>query len=77
MTEPIQYAVCLDNRGHEVSLDIRKVYQIVPDQRSESQGLLRIIDETGEDYLYQATRFLAFEVPVSIQEIWNSDQRVA
>ena len=77
MIEPIRYALCLDNRGHEVSLDIRKAYQIIPDAKSESQELLRIVDETGEDYLYQATRFLSVEVPVSVQEIWNSDKRAA
>ena len=57
--------ICLDNAGHEVSLERRKIYVALPDTKAERSGYLRIIDESGEDYLYPARRFVAAELPVS------------
>jgi hypothetical protein len=57
--------ICLDNTGYEVSLEHRKIYVALPDAKSERVGYLRIIDESGEDYLYPAQRFVAAELPVS------------
>jgi hypothetical protein len=56
---------CLDNAGYEVSLERRKIYVALPDAKAERTGYLRIIDESGEDYLYPAHRFVAAELPVS------------
>lgn len=52
-----QYVLCVDNEGYPVSLERMKLYQVLPDDRSE-RGLLRVIDESGEDYLYPASRFI-------------------
>jgi hypothetical protein len=57
--------ICLDNAGYEVSLERRKIYVGLPDAKAERTGYLRIIDESGEDYLYPAQRFVAAELPVS------------
>jgi len=57
--------ICLENAGYEVSLERRKIYVALPDGKSERVGYLRIIDESGEDYLYPAQRFVAAELPVS------------
>jgi hypothetical protein len=57
--------ICLDNAGYEVSLERRKIYVAVLDAKAERTGYLRIIDESGEDYLYPAERFIAAELPVS------------
>jgi hypothetical protein len=57
--------ICLDNSGYEVSLERRKIYVALPDTKAERAGYLRIIDESGEDYLYPAQRFVAAELPVS------------
>ena len=57
--------ICLDNAGYEVSLERRKIYVALPDSKAERAGYLRIIDESGEDYLYPAQRFVAAELPVS------------
>src|SRR5216683_4352420 len=57
--------ICLDNAGYEVSLERRKIYVALPDTKAERAGYLRIIDESGEDYLYPAQRFVAAELPVS------------
>lgn len=57
--------ICLDNAGYEVSLERRKIYVAVPDTRAERHGHLRIIDESGEDYLYPSERFVPAELPLS------------
>jgi hypothetical protein len=57
--------ICLDNAGFEVSLERRKIYVAVPDTRAERHGHLRIIDESGEDYLYPSERFVPAELPLS------------
>jgi hypothetical protein len=47
-----QFALCLENAGNEASLILGKVYRVIPDARAAKDGLVRIIDESGEDYLY-------------------------
>ncbi len=59
--------ICLDNAGYEVSLERRKIYVALPDAKAVRAGYLRIIDESGGDYLYPAQRFIAAELPVSIR----------
>ncbi len=56
------FAICVQNRGAE-DLDVRKVYRILPDRVSSSEGHLRVIDESGEDYLYPADYFVFVELP--------------
>jgi hypothetical protein len=57
--------ICLDNEGYEVSLERRKIYVALPDAKAQRAGYLRIIDESGDDYLYPGQRFVAAELPVS------------
>ena len=57
--------ICLDNTGHEVCLERLKIYVALPDVRAERNGHLRIIDESGEDYLYLGQRFVAAELPLA------------
>jgi hypothetical protein len=57
--------ICLDNTGYEVSLERRKIYVAVPDARAERLGQIRVIDESGEDYLYPETRFVLADLPQS------------
>ena len=58
-----QFAICLDNTGNEASLILGKVYQIRPDERAAEEGLVRIIDETGEDYLFDEAQFAVVRFP--------------
>jgi hypothetical protein len=58
--------ICLDNTGYEVSLERRKIYVALPDDGAEKHGQLRIIDESGEDYLYPAERFVVADLPQSV-----------
>lgn len=57
--------ICLDNTGYEVSLERLKIYVALPDVKAERVGQLRIVDESGEDYLYPAERFVAADLPQS------------
>jgi hypothetical protein len=59
--------VFLDNSGYEVSLEKRKIYVGLPDARSERLGRVRIIDESGNDYLYPADRFISADLPLAVR----------
>ena len=52
-----KFLVCVNNDGYEASLELRKLYENMPDKEAERHGQVRIIDESGEDYLYQASYF--------------------
>jgi len=59
---PQSYVVCIDDGGYPESLEVRKLYPVLPDEQAAARNYLRIIDETGEDYLYPAKYF----VPVAL-----------
>jgi hypothetical protein len=65
---PRRYVVCIANKGNEASLERNKLYVALPDRKAESEGLLRVIDEDGEDYLYPADWFVAVDVPKAVQD---------
>ena len=58
-----EFVVCLNNEGYAASLEIGKLYQIIPDKEAEKLGGLRVIDEDGEDYFYDAEMFCPLQVP--------------
>jgi hypothetical protein len=64
---PLRFAVCIKNKGHEASLEIGKLYRIIPDAIAQGHGYLRVVDESGEDYGYAADRFFAIDVPKSLE----------
>lgn len=64
-----KYAVCINNRGFEASLEVGKLYEIVPDEDAESDEMLRVIDEDGEDYLFEANIFFPINVPVDLAAV--------
>lgn len=59
--------ICIDNAGYEVSLERRKIYVAIADARADKLGLLRVIDESGEDYLYPKDSFVTAPFPQSIR----------
>lgn len=65
---PSHFAVCINNTDYPASLERHKIYQVIPDHRVESDGDLRIIDESGEDYIYPASYFIMIEVPQLLAE---------
>ena len=62
-----RFVVCVRNTGYPASLELRKLYQAVPDPEAESHGLLRVIDESGEDYLYPQKFFMSLDLPNSVE----------
>ena len=63
----VQFVVCIDNSDYTASLERHKIYRVVPDEEAEQDGDLRVIDESGEDYLYPATLFVPIEVPQAVE----------
>jgi hypothetical protein len=58
-----RWAVCINDEDYPASLEVGKLYQVIPDPTGNAHGLLRVIDESGEDYLYEKSRFFAVEIP--------------
>ena len=63
-----RFAICLKNKGYEVSLEPRKIYQVLPDPDAAKHRQLRIIDESSEDYLYPESYFAAIELPKPVRK---------
>ena len=66
MKQP-QFVICIDNNDYAASLELRKVYELVKDPEAEKEGFFRIIDESGEDYLYGAERFVKVSLPKDVK----------
>ena len=64
----IRFAVCINNDGYPASLELHKIYRVLPDEGAEANGDLRIVDESGEDYLYPAQRFILVELPLAVEK---------
>jgi hypothetical protein len=62
-----RFAVCIANDGNEASLERNKIYVLIPDARADADGLVRVVDEDGEDYLYPANWFVPVELPDAVQ----------
>ena len=62
-----RFAVCISNEDYEASLELHKIYRVIPDEDAEVDGDLRIVDESGEDYLYPAGWFVFIELPQALQ----------
>ena len=63
-----QFVVCIKNNNYKASLELFKIYRVVSDEQASIEGDLRIIDESGEDYLFPADYFIPIEVPVAVEE---------
>ena len=61
------YVVCIENAGYPAALELRKIYVRLSDARAEADGFWRVIDESGEDYLFPSGFFAAIEVPKSAE----------
>jgi len=62
-----RFVVCVRNDGYKASLERNKIYPVLPDDDAERDGDLRVVDESGEDYLFSADRFVAIEVPAAVR----------
>ena len=61
------FAVCVRNTGYEASLELHKIYAVLPDAEAEKESDIRVIDESGEDYLYPADWFVPIDVPDEVE----------
>ena len=70
MTQKLQakFVICLNNQGYEASLEVGKLYRLIDDEEAQKNGLIRVIDESGEDYAFSAQRFYAVELPQNVEE---------
>lgn len=61
------FAVCVRNAGYEASLERHKIYFVLPDPDAEKDGDIRVVDESGEDYLYPGDWFVCIDVPDEVE----------
>ncbi len=58
-----QFVICIENRDYPAALEIRKVYEVLVDDKATARGFLRVVDESGDDYLYPEGYFVKIELP--------------
>ncbi|HEX8096484.1 MAG TPA: hypothetical protein VF507_00550 [Pyrinomonadaceae bacterium] len=73
----ISYVLCIDDGGYPESLEARKVYTVLPDERAAANNYIRVVDETGEDYLYPAKYFVPIQVPPEAAKILHAGPKRA
>ncbi|MBM4146428.1 MAG: hypothetical protein FJ240_09190 [Nitrospira sp.] len=62
------FMICVNNRGYEASLEIRKIYEVLSDKTAEKHHQLRVVDESGEDYLFPEDYFASVRLPSATKE---------
>jgi hypothetical protein len=67
-----RFAICVSNDEYPASLELHKVYRVLPDKDAETDGDLRVVDESGDDYLYPAEYFLLVELPAATSRTLNA-----
>ncbi len=68
MTQDLRFAICVRNADYSASLEVRKIYQVLPDPDADASGYLRVVDESGEDYLYPQDYFLVIDLSESAKD---------
>ena len=64
----LQFVVCINNSEYPASLELLKIYRVLPDKDAATDGDLRVIDESGEDYLYPAAWFVMVKLPQEVEQ---------
>ena len=67
----LRFAICVDNSEYPASLELHKIYRVLPDKDAQAGGDMRIIDESGEDYLFPADYFIPIDLPQTIVRALN------
>jgi hypothetical protein len=65
---PSSFVVCVNNAGCPASLELHKIYRVVPDEDAAADGDIRVVDESGEDYLYPTSCFAPIKVPAAVEK---------
>ncbi len=67
MNRKPKFVICINNQDYPASLERRKIYRAVSDEKAEKRNLIRVIDESGEDYLYSTKDFAAINLPQEVE----------
>ena len=67
-SRPKEFVVCISNAGYEVSLELRKIYTTLDDPEAAKIRMIRVVDESGDDYLYPKKMFRAIELPQALRK---------
>ncbi|HEY2322015.1 MAG TPA: hypothetical protein VGJ82_04040 [Thermoanaerobaculia bacterium] len=67
-TSHSRFVICVKNAGYLASLEVRKLYEVLEDAVAEQDGMIRVIDESGEDYLFPGDMFVAAPLPAAIED---------
>jgi len=62
------FVVCIKNEDYVASLELRKIYEVIPDERAAEHQMIRVIDESGEDYLYSSDFFIPLDLPEPVEQ---------
>lgn len=62
------FVVCINNADYPASLELHKIYRVIADKEAEDEGDIRVIDESGEDYIYPSSYFVPIQVPQTVEE---------
>jgi hypothetical protein len=68
MSAEHQFVICIENDGYPASLELWKVYRVLPDKKASKHQLIRVVDESGEDYLYDKSYFVPIKLPQVVEE---------
>jgi len=66
----VEFLLCVQNEGYPASLEVRKVYRALPDAEAAQHHLVRVVDESGEDYLYPEPFFVAVDLPSAAKRVF-------
>jgi hypothetical protein len=70
------FVICVENANYPASLELWKVYRVVSDRDATTHGLIRVIDESGEDYLYSSEHFRPIELPEKVRRLYRAKSAV-
>ena len=68
MSAEHQFAICIENEGYPASLELWKVYRVLPDEKAAKHQLIRVVDESSEDYLYPESWFAPIKLPQAVEK---------
>ena len=74
--QTVKFAICLNNEGYPASLEVGKLYRMIPDDEAAVHGYIRVVDESGEDYAFTANRFHVIELPIAVGQSLLSAQHL-
>ncbi len=63
-----EFVVCINNIDYPASLELHKIYRVLPDKDATAEGDIRVVDESGEDYLYPSSYFVPIQVPQTVED---------